>query len=305
VLSKLRDVLKSFTQRVANVIRYRELSEEEIESFCSKLFIDLVESDVAVDVAQIITEMFKQKLRNVKVSRGGNPEETIIEIAKDIVFQLLKRGETEDFITLVRNALNQSRFVKVVFVGVNGVGKTTTIAKVAYKLIQNSLKPVIVAADTFRAGAQEQLKKHSLNLGIPFIGGKYGADPASVAFDGINFAKRHGYDVVLIDTAGRMHIDVDLMNELRKIVKVAVPDLKILILDALTGNDAIEQARLFDEVIGIDGVMLTKVDADAKGGAALSVIVGVNKPIFYIGVGQRYEDLELYRAKIILERLFR
>jgi fused signal recognition particle receptor len=305
VFSKLREVLKSFTQRVAEVLRYRELSEKEIEEFCEKLFVDLVEADVAVDVAQTIVELFKEKLKNVKVPRGSNTEDIVVEVAKDIVLELLERGEAQDPVLLVKDMLRQSKPVKIIFVGVNGVGKTTTIAKVAYKLIQNSLKPVIVAADTFRAGAQEQLKKHSLNLGVAFIGGRYGADPAAVAYDGINFAKKHGLDVVLIDTAGRMHVDVDLMNELRKIVKVVNPNLKILILDALTGNDAIEQAKLFNEAIGVDGVVLTKVDADAKGGAALSVIVGVGKPIFYLGVGQKYDDLEVYRAQIILERLFK
>jgi fused signal recognition particle receptor len=305
VFSKLREVLKSFTQRVAEVLGYRELSEKEIEEFCEKLFVDLVEADVAVDVAQTIVELFKEKLKNVKVPRGSNTEDTVVEVAKDIVLELLERGEAQDPVLLIKDMLRQSKPVKIIFVGVNGVGKTTTIAKVAYKLIQNSLKPVIVAADTFRAGAQEQLKKHSLNLGVAFIGGRYGADPAAVAYDGINFAKKHGLDVVLIDTAGRMHVDVDLMNELRKIVKVVNPNLKILILDALTGNDAIEQAKLFNEAIGVDGVVLTKVDADAKGGAALSVIVGVGKPIFYLGVGQKYDDLEVYRAQIILERLFK
>lgn len=305
MFSKLREVLKSFTQRVAEVLGYRELSEKEIEEFCEKLFVDLVEADVAVDVAQTIVELFKEKLKNVKVPRGSNTEDTVVEVAKDIVLELLERGEAQDPVLLIKDMLRQSKPVKIIFVGVNGVGKTTTIAKVAYKLIQNSLKPVIVAADTFRAGAQEQLKKHSLNLGVAFIGGRYGADPAAVAYDGINFAKKHGLDVVLIDTAGRMHVDVDLMNELRKIVKVVNPNLKILILDALTGNDAIEQAKLFNEAIGVDGVVLTKVDADAKGGAALSVIVGVGKPIFYLGVGQKYDDLEVYRAQIILERLFK
>jgi len=305
VLSKLRDVLKSFTQRVADVLKYRELGENEVNEFCDKLFLELVEADVAVDVAQTIVDMFKQKLRDIKIPRGKDPNDIVFGIAEEVISYLLSRGETRDLIDDIREILGKSSPVKIVFVGVNGVGKTTTIAKIAYKLIKNSLKPVIVAADTFRAGAQEQLKKHSANLGIPFIGGKYGADPAAVAYDGVNYARRHGYDVVLIDTAGRMHVDVDLMDELRKVVRVVNPHLKILIVDALTGNDAIDQAKLFDEAIGIDGVILTKIDADAKGGVALSVIVGINKPIYYLGVGQRYEDLDSYNRKTILERLFR
>lgn len=304
MLSKLREVLKSFTKRVADTLRYRELSDDEINGFCDKLLLDLVEADVALDVAQIIIDEMKQKLREIKVPRGKDPDEVVVGVAKDVVAGLLDKGRSRDFLDIVRDTLTLTRPMKIIFVGVNGVGKTTTIAKIAFMLLKNSIKPVIVAADTFRAGAQEQLKKHSANLGIPFIGGKYGADPAAVAFDGVTYARRNGYDVVLIDTAGRMHIDVDLMNELRKIVKVVDPHLKILIVDALTGNDAIEQARLFDEAIGIDGVVLTKLDADAKGGAALSVIVSIAKPIYFIGVGQRYEDLEVYRSETILERLF-
>lgn len=303
MLSKIREVLKSFTKRVAEAIKYRELSEEEINEFCDKLLLDLVEADVAFDAAQQIVEAIKHNLREVKIVRGKNSEEIAINITRETIREMLNRGISKNFLNLIRESLHTSRPVKIIFAGVNGVGKTTTIAKIAYLCIQNSLKPIIVAADTFRAGAQEQLKKHSINLNIPFIGGRYGSDPASIAFDGIIYASKNGYDVVLIDTAGRMHVDIDLMNELKKIVKVVNPHLKILVVDALTGNDAIEQARLFDNTIGIDGVILTKIDADAKGGAALSVILGVGKPIFLVGTGQRYEDLEIYDPEQILRRL--
>lgn len=305
MLSKLRDVFKAFAKHISDVIRYKELSDKEIVEFCDRLFLDLVEADVAFDVAQSIAEAMKQKLRELKVPRGTDPEVLVLNTAKSIIGDILSRGKTRDLIAIIKEFLGRSKPVKIVFVGVNGVGKTTTIAKIAYKLVKNSLRPVIVASDTFRAGAQEQLKKHSLNLGIPFIGGKYGADPAAVAFDGIVYAAKNGYDVVLIDTAGRMHIDVDLMNELKKIVRVVTPHLKILIVDALTGNDAVEQAKLFEQVIGIDGVILTKVDADAKGGAALSIIASIGKPIYFLGVGQNYDDLEPYVPEIILERLFK
>lgn len=305
MLSKLRDVFKSFTRRIAEAVKYKELGEDEISSFCDRLFLDLIEADVAVDVAQSITDMLKQKLREVRIPRGRDPEEVVTEVIKGVIADLLNRGRAGDLVDVVKNLLARAKPVKIVFVGVNGVGKTTTIAKVAHRLIKNSIKPVIIAADTFRAGAQEQLKKHSANLNIPFIGGRYGSDPAAVAFDGINFARKNGFDVVLIDTAGRMHVDVDLMNELRKVVRIANPDLKILVLDALTGNDAVEQAKFFDGAIGVDGVVLTKVDADAKGGAALSVILCIGKPIYYLGVGQQYEDLEVYDPELILYRLFR
>uniref|UniRef100_A0A7C2V8L0 Signal recognition particle receptor FtsY n=1 Tax=Ignisphaera aggregans TaxID=334771 RepID=A0A7C2V8L0_9CREN len=305
MLSKLRETFRSFTKRVVDVLKYRELSEDEINRFCDSLFLELVEADVAVDVAQIIVDTLKQKMCEVKIPRGVDAQDHVLNIAKETIACLLSRGVAKNFLEIVKEIAVKAKPVKIVFVGVNGVGKTTTIAKVAYKLVKNSLKPVIVAADTFRAGAQEQLKKHSANLGIPFIGGKYGSDPASVAFDGINYARRNGLDVVLIDTAGRMHVDVDLMNELKKIVRVVNPHMKVLVVDALTGNDAIEQAKFFDEAVGVDGVILTKVDADVKGGAALSVIVGIGKPIYYIGIGQEYDDLIEYEPDIILDRLFR
>lgn len=305
MLFKLKETLKSFAKRVTDVIKYRDLSDSEIIEFSDKLLLELIEADVAFDVAQIIVEEIKQKLHKIKVQRGRDPEAIVIGMAREVIAGLLQRGKSSDLIDVIKGMVRESKPVKIVFVGVNGVGKTTTIAKMAFKLMKNSLKPVIVAADTFRAGAQEQLKKHSINLGIPFIGGRYGADPASIAYDGIAYARRNNYDVVLIDTAGRMHIDADLMNELRKIVRVVNPDFKILIVDALTGNDAVEQVKLFDETIGIDGVILTKLDADAKGGATLSVIVSIAKPIYFIGVGQHYEDLEIYDPEAILERLFR
>ena len=206
----------------------------------------------------------------------------------------------ENFIELI---LKSPKPYVIVFLGVNGVGKTTTMAKVAYLLKQHKLSVVFVAADTFRAGAQEQLRIHAKNLNIPIITGKYGADPAAVALDGVNFARANKIDVVLIDTAGRMHTDIDLMNELRKIVRVVKPNIKLLVIDALTGNDALEQAKFFDEAVGIDAVILTKVDADVKGGPALTTIIGVNKPILYLGVGQKYQDLEPYDPKKFIDKI--
>ena len=193
--------------------------------------------------------------------------------------------------------------LRIVFFGVNGVGKTTTIAKFAYMFRRNGITPVIAAADTYRAGAQEQLRRHAEKLGVPFIGGRYGADPASVVYDAIEYARARGYRVILADTAGRMHTDRDLMEELRKITRVAKPDYRALVVDALTGNDAVEQARFFDGAVGIDFIVLTKVDADVKGGTALSVAAVTGKPILFVGTGQRYEDLELFDPKRYAEKI--
>ncbi len=305
MFSKLKNIFKSLSKQLSNAVMYKIIDERNIEEFCSKILIDLIEADVAYDVAEGIVESIRRNLVGQRIPRGVNTEEYMNEILYKSLYDILSKGLASDFLNVVRDIVARDGVAKIMFMGINGVGKTTTIAKIAYMLKQNGVRSVVVAADTFRAGAQEQLRKHCEKLGLPFIGGRYGADPAAVAFDGVAYAQRGKYNVVLIDTAGRMHIDVDLMNELKKIVNVVKPHMKILIVDALTGNDAIEQARKFDEAIGVDGVILTKVDADASGGAALSVIIGVGKPILYLGVGQSYDDLLRYEPDAILKMLLR
>ncbi len=303
MFQKIRSVVQNFVKQISDVIRYKTLDEKDISRYCDNLLNELIESDVAYDIAERIVTDIGNRLREIKIPRGTNVEDYINSIVVDVLRKLLNNATSYDFIEYITKS--SERPIKIVFMGINGVGKTTTIAKVAYMLKKVGIKPVIVAADTFRAGAQEQLKKHSENLGIPFIGGKYGADPAAIAFNGIVFASKNKFDVVLIDTAGRMHIDVDLMNELKKVIRVVNPHIKVLVLDALTGNDAIEQAKKFDEAIGIDGVILTKLDADANGGAAVSVVAGLGKKIFYVGIGQRYDDLIRYSPDIIIRLLFK
>jgi len=303
VFSKLRDVFSRLGKKVGEVVATKELSREDFEEIFSDIELELIEGDVAVDAVELLKEALASKLVGIKVSRfGKSAHEEVVNRIKEAIHELLKKGVFgRDITELVREG---SKPYVIVFMGVNGVGKTTTIAKVAYRLIKGGLKPVIVAADTFRAGAQEQLRIHAERLGVPFIKGKYGADPAAVAKDGVIYASKHGLDAVLIDTAGRMHTDVDLMNEIRKVVRVVKPNLKILVLDALTGNDAIEQARWFDKAVGVDAVVLTKLDADAKGGSALSIILAIGKPIIYVGTGQGYDDLDPYDPDVILNKLF-
>ncbi|MEM4627064.1 MAG: signal recognition particle-docking protein FtsY [Ignisphaera sp.] len=305
MFSKIKNIFKSFTKQISDTIMYKTISEKDVEEFCNKILTELIEADVAYDVAERIVETIKNNLAGQKIHRGSNVEEYMDGILYKSLYNILSSGVTRNFLEAVKDIVTRDGVAKIMFMGINGVGKTTTIAKVAYTLKQSGLKSVIVGADTFRAGAQEQLKKHCEKLGLPFIGGKYGADPAAVAFDGVVYAQKNRYHVVLIDTAGRMHIDVDLMNELRKMVNVIKPHMKILIVDALTGNDAIEQARKFDEAVGVDAAILTKVDADASGGAALSVIMGIGKPILYLGVGQGYDDLLGYDPDAILKMLLR
>ncbi len=302
MFKKLKEFFKGIVSQVAETLKYRSLSDKEIEDLASDMFLKLIEADVAYDVAEEITNCIKERLKSFKVPRGADVEKEVFKVFREVLYSLLLHGKSD--IDIFEEA-KKNRPLKIVFMGVNGVGKTTTIAKIAYIAKSRSLKPLVVASDTFRAAAQEQLKKHCDNIGVAFLGGRYGSDPAAVAYDGIVYAEKHGFDMVLIDTAGRMHVDVDLMNELRKVVRVVKPHLKILILDALTGNDAIEQSRIFDEMVGVDGVILTKVDADAKGGAALSVIASIKKPILYIGVGQKYTDLIPYDPIKILELILR
>ena len=307
VFKRLKRVFQGFVEKVEKVVQKattKTISEKDVEEFLQDLLIELVESDVAYDTAEKLVEELKKRLVGLQVPRGVETRKVLEDKVRETLISLLKTGWRQ--IDLVKEAIEKCKRgepLVIVFLGVNGVGKTTTIAKFAYMFKKAGLTPVIAAADTFRAGAQEQLKAHAEKIGAVFVGGRYGADPASVAYDAIQMAKSRGYCVVLVDTAGRMHTDVDLMEELRKIVRVAKPDYKVLVVDALTGNDAVEQARFFDEAVGVDFVVLTKFDADAKGGTAVSIVDAIKKPILFLGVGQRYEDLEPMVPEKLVEKL--
>ena len=188
--------------------------------------------------------------------------------------------------------------------GINGGGKTTTIAKLANLLIKNDLKCVLVAGDTFRAASIQQLEEYANNLKVKLIKHDYNSDPAAVAFDGVKYAKSHSLDVVLIDTAGRQHSNKNLMEEMKKIVKVVRPDLKIFVGESITGNDAIEQVREFNKAISIDSIILSKADIDEKGGTAISITYVSGKPILYIGTGQEYNNLEKFDKEKIIKTIF-
>ena len=297
--SKTAEIIKS---SVGEKIAYRELKESDIQEALDELLMMLVEADVAFEVAEEIVEHVKKSLVGKKVRRGEDVEAIVKNAVKDKLLEILDIP-AKDVVDEAKKRRPGERPLVVVFLGVNGVGKTTTIAKLAYKLKKAGVTPVLAAADTFRAGAQEQLEEHARRIGVPVISGRYGADPASIAHDAINYAESRGFKVVLVDTAGRMHVDYDLMGELKKIVRVSKPDLKILVVDALTGNDAVEQARMFNEGVGIDGTVLTKTDADTKGGTAISVAYTTRKPILYIGVGQGYEDLEKFDPRKYVEMI--
>src|SRR5207247_6689927 len=191
----------------------------------------------------------------------------------------------------------------VMFVGVNGTGKTTTIAKLAYHIQKKGHTCVVAAADTFRAGAIEQLEKHAEAIGFKLSKPHARADPAAVGFDAVEHARARGRDVVLIDTAGRMQTNQNLMDQMKKIKRVSKPNLVLYIGDALAGNDAIEQAKQFHEAVGLDGIVLTKIDDDAKGGAALSMAKAIGKPVVFVNIGQTYKDIRRFDAKWMVDRL--
>ena len=222
------------------------------------------------------------------------------------IFTEKKLSEKEDIKNYL-NSLNKSANIPnkgvMIFVGINGSGKTTAVGKLAYYLKQNGHKPLLIAADTFRAAAIDQLQTHADKLDVKLIKHDYGSDAAAVAFDAIKHAEAKGIDIVLIDTAGRIHSNVNLMDEMSKIIRVAKPDLKIFVGESITGNDCTEQAKKFNETIGIDGIVLSKADIDEKGGAAISVSHITKKPILFLGTGQEYEDLKAFDKSIILNNL--
>ncbi len=273
------------------------ISEKKLDELLWELEVALLEADVALEVVEKIKAEIKKKL----VGSPRKEAKKLVERAlKEAIKSILESSEG-NFFEIVEK---KEKPVVIMFVGVNGSGKTTAIAKLAHQLQKRGYSCVIAAADTFRAGAIEQLEKHAQKLGVKLIKHDFGADPAAVAYDAIEHAKAKHKDFVLIDTAGRMQTNINLMEEMRKIKRVANPDLIIFVGDALTGNDAIEQAKKFNEVVGIDGVILTKVDADAKGGAALSIAYTIKKPLFFIGIGQGYDDQIPFKAEWMLERIF-
>ena len=278
----------------------KKVKEEGLDELLWELEISLMEADVALPVVEEIKEGVKQNLIGKKYSRGHTLEEVVELSIKDAVHNVLKLNEF-DFDEWF---LQQKKPVSIMFIGINGTGKTTAIAKIANRLMKNGNTVVLAAGDTFRAGAIEQLTIHSENLGCKIVKHSQDADPAAVAYDAIEHAKAKKKDCILIDTAGRMQTNNNLIDEMKKIVRVAKPDLKIFVGDSLAGNDAVEQARAFDAAVGIDAIILTKIDADSKGGAALSIAHTIGKPIAFVCNGQGYDDIIKFHGDWMLKRLF-
>ena len=278
----------------------KKIKESSLDDMLWELEIALLEADVALPVVEEIKEGVKENLLGKKYSRGHSLEEIVEFSIKDAVRNVLKLNEF-DFDQWFKE---QKKPVPIMFVGINGTGKTTAIAKIANRLMKEGYTVVLAAGDTFRAGAIEQLTIHSNNLGCKIVKHSQDADPAAVAYDAIEHAKAKMKDAVLIDTAGRMQTNNNLIDEMKKIVRVAKPALKIFVGDSLAGNDAVEQASAFDAAIGVDAIILTKIDADSKGGAALSIAHTIGKPIAFVCNGQEYDDIIKFNAEWMLDRLF-
>ena len=287
---------KSLFLKAKEILTTKKLSEAKFEELFWSLEQALLENNVAVEVIDKIKDDLKVKLVDRPLPR--NLEAVVSGTLQASIGDILSMSQ-KDILALARS---KKPFV-IAFFGINGSGKTTTIAKIARLLQQHDLRCVMAAGDTFRAAAIQQLEEHANNLNIKLIKHDYGADAAAVAFDAVKHAEKNKMDVVLIDTAGRLHSDVNLMDELKKIVRVAKPDLKLFVGESITGNDCIEQAERFNEQIGIDGVILTKADVDEKGGTALSISFVIKKPILYVGTGQGYGDLKPFTKELVMENL--
>ena len=299
MFEKLRGAFSSLAKAVAE----KKLSEKDLDDSLYNFQLALMESDVAQNVVESVTGDLKKQLLGMSVERSKDLEEVVKEKLRGEVLSIFSQVGDVDVLARVKETKAKGEPFKILFLGINGTGKTTTVAKFANYVKKNGFSVVIAAGDTHRAGAIEQVTEHANRISAKVVAQRYGADPAAVARDGVLYAKAHHIDVVLIDSAGRMQTNQNLMEEMSKIVRVVAPDLKIFIGDSLAGNDAVSQAELFSKYTGFDGAILTKVDADSKGGAALSIAFTTKRPILFLGVGQSYDDLKKFDAKSFADSL--
>jgi fused signal recognition particle receptor len=305
----LRDFFKGTAKKAAEVEPVLEevvgdsgkrIREGALGDLLGELQMELLGADVALPVAEEITKSVKEQLVGKKFERGYRLDDIVEGALRKALKDILSK-HAFDFWKFIGD---KEKPVVLMFVGVNGTGKTSMIAKLAKLFASKGFSTVLAAGDTFRAGAIEQISIHAERLGTKIIKHQAGGDPAAVAYDAIEHAKARRRDIVLIDTAGRMQTNRNLMEEMKKIRKVAKPDLVIFVGDSLTGSDAIEQAREFDATVGVDAVVLTKIDADAKGGAAISISSEIGKPIIFISDGQEYDNILEFNPDWMIDRIF-
>ena len=264
----------------------------------------LLESDISSEAVTSVLAALRKSLVGARLRRGAELSKVLEAALKRALRNLLSAGYW-DFDASVRSFLDQGDTpVVIMLVGVNGTGKTTTAAKIAHRLQSNGYSVIAAAGDTFRAGAIQQLESHCENLGIRCISSQRGGDAAAIARDAIESAKAKNIDIVLVDTAGRMQNKTNLMKELEKVRRVANPHLVLFVGDALAGNDAVDQAKMFQEMMRFDGAVLSKMDTDAKGGAGLSIAFATGRPIVFAGIGQGYDDLLQFNPDWLLDEMF-
>jgi fused signal recognition particle receptor len=297
--------LKSGLKGLINKVTTTELKPENLRPMLSDFKMSLIENDVAFPVAERICDEMEKRLDKVQVKRLEDRKKIVEKNLREVLLETMLTNDKIDLLNAIEQKHKEGEPYVIVFVGINGTGKTTTIAKVCRFLNKKGYSAVIACSDTYRAGSIEQLEEHAKRLGTRMIKHNYGADPAAVAYDTISHARAHGINAVLIDTAGRMQTNQNLMNELAKVKRVVKPDLTILTVDSLIGNDAVMQAEEFHKCVGIDATILTKVDADVKGGSALSVTYVTRKPILFIGTGQAYDDLEEFNPEKFVQMILR
>lgn len=306
------DKIKGAFKALAETIQKKSLTEEALKSNLQEFEMQLIANDVASPVAKKITQGLQEQLVGKKLTRLTDPREIIKANLKEEISKILHQNNGDLIKKIERRKEKNSTRVKkgkrikpfkILFLGPNGAGKTTSIAKLAWKLKGKNITSLLVASDTFRAGAQEQLKKHAQDLELPIVEGEYKQDPASVGYDAVKHAKSKRIPIVLIDTAGRLAGDVNLIEEMKKIDRVISPELKIFVASALSGNELANQARKFQDGVGFEGSILTKVDADVRGGAAVTLAYASNAPIFFVGVGQKYADLEKFDADWFVQKI--
>lgn len=274
------------------------VEEKDIAGFLDEFELALLESDVEQETAKDIVNEIRKEIAGKKIQRGKDISSVLKQDIKDILKNIMETKQVD----VLKEVETKKPYI-ILFLGPNGAGKTTSIAKLTWLLQSKGKKVIWAASDTFRAASIEQLEKHAEELGVRVVKHRYGADPAAVAFDAIKAAEAKGIDVVMIDSAGRQETDRNLMEELKKINRVAKADLRLYVGEAFTGQALLQQASEFDEALNLDGFILTKIDVDVKGGTSISLLHKLKKPILYIGTGQRYEDLLSFKPEYIIDRV--
>lgn len=294
MLDKFKKSVKDFSSDVKSAVAEKELDEDTVNPLLEELRLKLLQNNVSLEAAESIEKRLREELVGEKVTRG-KVEEKVDQAVEEVLLDLL-----DDSFSLDEELAEAGKPPVVFFIGFNGSGKTTTASKIA-NLLQNKGKETVMGAgDTFRAASIEQLQEHGENLGVEVVSHEYESDPAAVGYDTVEHAEKEG-KVALVDTAGRSHSNTNLMNELEKMVEVNSPDISFLVVDALAGNDVLEQAEAYDGMF--DAVIVTKMDVDENGGAIISISERSGKPVAFLGTGQGYEDLETFDKQVLVDSI--